>query len=82
MKDVFKTMQPVKLCEENSRLNSNIESGLKIMMGPQSQRQENEVRGRKQVSSGSGSGGMTANFQSLEEMKIGTIEDLEIPKPS
>jgi len=56
MKDVFKTMQPVKLCEENSRLNSNIESGLKIMMGPQSQRQENEVRGRKQVSSGSGSG--------------------------
>jgi hypothetical protein len=82
MKDVFKTMQPVKLCEENSRLNSNIESGLKIMMGPQSQRQENEVRGRKQVSSGSVSGGMTANFQSLEEMKIGTIDDLEIPKPS
>jgi hypothetical protein len=34
------------------------------------------------VSSGSVSGGMTANFQSLEEMKIGTIDDLEIPKPS
>ena len=38
MKDVFKTMQPVKLGEENSKLNSNIESGLKIMVGPQSQR--------------------------------------------
>jgi hypothetical protein len=31
--------------------------------------------------SGSGSGGKNANFQSFEEIKTGSMEEFEIPKP-
>ena len=51
MKDVFKTMIPMRIEGTKERENikgklSNIENGLKL--APQSHRQENEIRGRQQ----------------------------------
>ncbi len=65
IKDVLKTMVPMKLLEGNKPFSSsNIESGIKIAGGPLlSERQENEhVRGRQKISAGGSGSGSGANF--------------------